>query len=226
MLCSECTSPNTMKLFLDTANLKEIETIASWGILDGVTTNPSLLSKEGKVNPEKHLKAICKQVVGPVSMEVISTDAKGMIEEGKKFAKWAENIVVKVPMTKDGLVAVTELKKFGIPTNVTLIFTANQALLAAKAGARFVSPFIGRLDDIGEDGLMLISELVQIFDNYAFETEILVASVRSPRQITEVARMGADVATLPFAVFEKLLQHPLTDAGIEKFLKDWKSTQQ
>ncbi len=226
MLCSECTSPHSMKLFLDTANLKEIETIASWGILDGVTTNPSLLSKEGKVNPEKHLKAICKQVVGPVSMEVISTDAKGMIEEGKKFAKWAENIVVKVPMTKDGLVAVTELKKFGIPTNVTLIFTANQALLAAKAGARFVSPFIGRLDDIGEDGLMLISELVQIFDNYAFETEILVASVRSPRQITEVARMGADVATLPFAVFEKLLLHPLTDAGIEKFLKDWKSTQQ
>lgn len=214
-----------MELFLDTANLDEIETIASWGILDGVTTNPSLLSKEGKVNPEKHLKAICKKVAGPVSVEVISTDANGMVEEGKKFAKWAENIVVKVPMTKDGLIAVSELKKFGISTNVTLIFTCNQALLAAKAGARFVSPFIGRLDDIGEDGLMLVSEMVQIFDNYGFETEILVASVRSPLQVTEVARMGADVATLPFTVFEKLLQHPLTDAGLEKFLKDWKSTQ-
>lgn len=214
-----------MKLFLDTANLNEIETIASWGILDGVTTNPSLLSKEGKVNPEKHLKAICKSVVGPVSMEVTSQDASGMVEEGKKFAKWAENIVVKVPMTTEGLKAVTELKRFGIPTNVTLVFTPNQALLAAKAGARFVSPFIGRLDDIGEDGLMLVSEMVQIFDNYAFETEILVASVRSPRQVTEVARMGADIATLPFAVFEKLITHPLTDAGIEKFLKDWNSTQ-
>ena len=225
MLCFNQFTPHTMKLFLDTANLNEIETIASWGILDGVTTNPSLLSKEGKVNPEKHLKAICKSVVGPVSMEVISQDARGMVEEGKKFAKWAENIVVKVPMTTEGLKAVTELKRFGIPTNVTLVFTSNQALLAAKAGARFVSPFIGRLDDIGEDGLMLISEMIQIFDNYDFETEILVASVRSPRQVTEVARMGAHIATLPFAVFEKLVTHPLTDAGIEKFLKDWNSTQ-
>ena len=214
-----------MKLFLDTANLAEIETVASWGILDGVTTNPTLLSKEGKVNPEKHLKAICKQVVGPVSMEVLSTDAKGMVEEAKKFAKWAENIVVKVPMTGEGLKAVVELKQMGIPTNVTLIFSANQALLAAKAGARYVSPFIGRLDENGEDGLMLISELVQIFDNYSFETEILVASVRHPRQVTEVARMGADIATIPFAVFEKLLHHPMTDLGLEKFLKDWKSTQ-
>ncbi len=214
-----------MKLFLDTANLKEIETIASWGILDGVTTNPTLLSKEGKVSPEKHLKAICKVTAGPVSMEVLSTDAKSMVEEGKKYAKWAENIVVKVPMTEEGLKAVTELRKFGIPTNVTLIFSANQALLAAKAGARYVSPFIGRLDENGEDGLTLVAEMVQIFDNYGFETEILVASIRHPRHVTEVARMGADVATLPYAVFGKLLKHPMTDLGLEQFLKDWNSTQ-
>lgn len=225
MLWSSCSSPLAMKLFLDTANLKEIETVSSWGILDGVTTNPTLLSLEGKVDVEKHLKAICKQAVGPVSMEVIATDAKGMVEEGKKYAKWAENIVVKVPMTAEGLKAVIELRHFGVPTNVTLIFSANQALLAAKAGARFVSPFIGRLDENGEDGLSLVNEIVQIFDNYGFETEVLVASVRNPRQVTEVARMGADVATLPFAVFEKMLHHPMTDLGVERFLKDWKSTQ-
>lgn len=214
-----------MKLFLDTANLKEIEMAASWGILDGVTTNPSLLAKEGKIATEAHLKAICKLVDGPVSMEVMSLDAEGMVKEAKQFAKWAKNIVVKVPMTSEGLKAVVALKKLGIPSNVTLIFSANQALLAAKAGARFVSPFIGRLDENGEDGLTLIAEMIDIFSNYAFQTEILVASVRHPRHVTEVARMGADVATLPFAVFEKLIHHPMTDLGLERFLKDWKSTQ-
>ena len=210
-----------MKLFLDTANLKEIQTLASWGVLDGITTNPSLLSKEGKIDPEKHVKAICKLVKGPVSMEVFSTEADGMVAEGKRYAKWAKNVVVKVPMTSEGLKAIVLLRKEDIRVNVTLIFSANQALLAAKAGANFVSPFIGRLDENGQDGMALIEEIRAIFDNYAFPTEILVASVRHPRHVTEAAMLGADVCTLPYAVFEKLVHHPMTDSGLEKFLSDW-----
>lgn len=210
-----------MKLFLDTANLKEIQTLASWGVLDGITTNPSLLAKEGKLDMEKHVKAICKVVKGPVSVEVLSTETPGMVAEGKRYAKWAKNVVVKVPMTSEGLKAVGLLKAAKIRTNVTLIFSANQALLAAKAGAAFVSPFEGRLDEIGQDGLGLVDEIRTIFDQYAFGAEILVASVRQPRQVTEAAMMGADICTLPFAVFEKLTQHPMTTLGLEKFLSDW-----
>jgi transaldolase len=210
-----------MKFFLDSANLKEVEVLASWGVLDGITTNPSLLSKEGKIDPEKHMKAICKLVKGPVSMEVFSTEAAEMVAEGKRYAQWAKNVVVKVPMTPEGLKAVGLLRKAGIRVNVTLIFSANQALLAAKAGANFVSPFIGRLDENGEDGMTLVEEIRAIFDNYAFGTEILVASVRHPRQVTEVAMLGADICTMPFAVFEKLIHHPMTDLGLEKFLADW-----
>lgn len=211
-----------MKLFLDTADLKQIKEIASWGILDGITTNPTLLAKEGKVDPKKHLQSICKVVNGPVSMEVFATDYEGMVQEGRAYASWAENIVVKVPMTPDGLRAVSTLKAEGIPTNVTLIFSANQALLAAKAGAAMVSPFIGRLDEAGEDGLTLVQEITEIFFNYGFETEVLVASVRGPRHVTESARMGAHIATLPYEIFKKLAYHPLTDIGLAKFLADWK----
>lgn len=214
-----------MKFFLDTANLKEIEEASSWGLLDGITTNPTLLSREGKVSPEKHLKAIAGLVNGPVSMEVVSVESKGMIEEGKRYAKWAKNIVVKVPMTKEGLKAVVALKKLGIPTNVTLVFSANQALLAAKAGASYVSPFVGRLDDMGEDGMTLISEIMDIFNNYGFDAEVIVASVRHPKHVKESALLGADICTVPFTVYEKLFAHPLTDKGLETFLKDWKSTQ-
>jgi len=211
-----------MKLFLDTAHLEHIKEIASWGVLDGITTNPTLLSKEGKVDPKKHLQAICKMVPGVVSMEVISTDLKGMLKEGREYSSWAENIIVKVPMTLDGLKAVETFRHEGIRTNVTLVFSANQALLAAKAGASLVSPFIGRLDDAGEDGMIVIEEIVQIFSNYDFDTEVLVASVRHPRHITEAAMIGADVATLPYEVFTKLVRHPLTDVGLHNFLADWK----
>ncbi len=220
MLDSKHLTP-PMKLFLDTANLKEIELAASWGVLDGVTTNPTLISKESGVELESHLKAICELVEGPVSMEVISLDAEGMMEEGRKYSNWASNIVVKVPMTPEGLKAVRQLSEENIPTNVTLVFSANQALLAAKAGATYVSPFIGRLDDNGQDGMQVIEEIVQIFDNYGHETQVLVASVRHPRHITEAAMIGADIATLPYAIFEKLVKHPMTDLGLQAFLNDW-----
>lgn len=216
---------NAMKLFLDTAHLPHIQEIAALGVLDGLTTNPSLLSKEGKtdpMDPKKHLQKITKLVSGPVSMEVISQDFKGMIKEGKEYSGWAENIVVKVPMTEDGLRAVEWFRREGIRTNVTLIFSANQALLAAKAGASFVSPFIGRLDDNGEDGMTVVHEIVRIFANYEFQTQVLVASIRNPRQVTEAAMIGADVATLPYEVFTKLIHHPMTDSGLERFLNDWK----
>lgn len=211
-----------MKFFLDTANLDEIKEIASWGVLDGVTTNPSLISKEGKVKLEPHAKAICAMVPGPVSMEVIATDLKGMLKEGREYASWADNIVVKIPMTTDGLKAVEIFTQEGVETNVTLVFSANQALLAAKAGATYVSPFIGRLDDIGQDGMEVIREITTIFDNFHFGTEVLVASIRLPRQITDAAMLGADVATMPKAVFDKLVKHPKTDEGLAKFLADWK----
>jgi transaldolase len=210
-----------MKFFLDTANLEQIKEVASWGILDGVTTNPSLISKEGKLNLEKHLKAICALVEGPVSMEVIALDTEGMLAQGREYASWAENIVVKIPMTENGLKAVKILREEGVETNVTLVFSANQALLAAKAGATFVSPFIGRLEDDGHDGMTLVQEITTIFENYHFATEVLTASIRSPRQITEAALLGSDVVTMPKAVFDKLVKHPRTDAGLEKFLADW-----
>lgn len=210
-----------MKFFLDTANLEDIKKYAAWGIVDGVTTNPSLLAKEG-VNLEKRIKAILKIVNGPISAEVIATDAKGMLKEGRRYAKWHKNIHVKVPCTSEGLIATKQFSKEKIKTNVTLVFSANQALLAAKAGATLMSPFVGRLDDIGESGMELIEDIVDIYMNYGFPTEILVASVRSPEHVLEAAKIGADIATIPPAIFDKLIMHPLTDKGLEKFLSDWK----
>lgn len=210
-----------MKLFLDTANLEDIKKYASWGLVDGVTTNPTLMAKEG-VSFEKRIKEIASVVKGPVSAEVFSTEVKKMVAEGKKYAKWAKNIYVKLPCTPDGLQATQELSKEGIRVNMTLVFSANQALLAAKAGAAFVSPFIGRLNDAGQDGMELVEEIVVIYDNYGADTEVLVASVRSPRQVEESAMLGADICTMPAAIYEKLVKHPLTDAGLKKFLADAK----
>lgn len=214
-----------MKLFLDTANLDDIKKYASWGLVDGVTTNPSLVAKEG-VSFEKRVKEITKVVKGPVSAEVISTDWKGMVKEGKEYAKWAKNIYVKCPMTPDGLIATQKLSQEDIRVNMTLVFSAAQALLAAKAGAAFVSPFIGRIDDMGQDGMQLIEEITTLYANYEFETKILVASVRSPRQVAEAAMLGADICTIPPAIYEKLVKHPLTDQGLDKFLADWKKAKQ
>lgn len=213
-----------MQFFLDTANLDEIKKYASWGIVDGVTTNPSLIAKEG-VSLEKRIKEIAEVVDGPISSEVIATDLEGMLKEGRKYAKWHKNIYVKVPMTADGLRAVKVFKEEGIHTNVTLVFSASQALLAAKAGATLVSPFIGRLDDISQDGMQLISDIVQIFDNYMIDTKVLVASIRHPRHVVDAALIGADIGTMPASVLDMLIKHPLTDIGIEKFLADWKKVQ-
>jgi transaldolase len=213
-----------MKLFVDTGNLKEIEALAAIGILDGVTTNPSLLAKEPG-DYRQILKQICRTVQGPVSAEVVSTDAAGMISEGKSLATIDEHIVVKVPFTKEGVKACRALASGGIRVNVTLIFSATQAWLAAKAGASYVSPFVGRLDDVGTTGMNLIREIVDIFDNYEFSTEVLVASVRNPIHVVEAARMGADVVTVPAAVIEQCFKHPLTDIGLERFLKDWEKAQ-
>jgi transaldolase len=209
-----------MKLFLDSANLAEIQEAVSWGAIDGVTTNPSLVAKEGREFVPL-LKAICQLVKGPVSMETVSRDAEGMITEGRQFAKVDPHIVVKCPLTKDGLKATRQLTKEGIRVNVTLCFSASQALLAAKAGAYFVSPFIGRLDDISADGMSLIQQIKTIFANYRFSTQILVASVRHPMHVVDAALIGADIATMPFSVLEALVKHPLTDIGLERFLKDW-----
>jgi transaldolase len=213
-----------MKLFVDTGNLKEIEPLAALGILDGVTTNPSLMAKEGG-DYRQILKQICQTVKGPVSAEVVATDAAGMIREGRDLAAIDEHIVVKVPFTKDGVKACGALVSEGKRVNVTLIFSPTQAWLAAKAGASYVSPFIGRLDDIGTTGMNLIREIVEIFDNFEYETEVLVASVRNPIHIVEAARMGADVVTVPAAIIEQCFKHPLTDIGLEKFLKDWEKAQ-
>lgn len=209
-----------MKIFIDTANLKEIREAQAMGILDGVTTNPSLLSKETG-DPRDILKEICTIVSGPVSAEVVSTRFEEMVEEGRSLAKIANNIVVKVPIDLEGLKVIKKLSSEGIRINVTLIFSATQALLAAKAGAAFVSPFIGRLDDIATEGMDLIHQLVTIFDNYDIETEILAASIRHPVHVVQAAMAGADIATLPFNVLDKLLSHPLTDIGAERFRKDW-----
>jgi len=209
-----------MKLFLDSANLKEIEEAVSWGAIDGVTTNPTLVAKEDREFVPL-LTEICRRVNGPVSMETTSRDAAGMVDEGRAFAKIHPNIVVKCPLTKEGLKATRQLTSERIRVNVTLCFSPNQALLAAKAGAYFVSPFVGRLDDISADGMGLIRDIKAIYANYAFSTQILVASVRHPLHVVEAARIGADIATMPFSVLEQLVKHPLTDIGLERFLKDW-----
>jgi transaldolase len=213
-----------MKLFIDSGNIKDIETLAAIGIIDGVTTNPTLLAKESG-DYRQNLKKICQIVKGPVSGEVTATDFAGMIQQGHHIAKIHQHMIVKVPLTKDGIRACKALSGEGIRTNVTLVFSAAQALLAAKAGATFVSPFVGRLDDVGTNGMELIREIVEIYDNYEFTTEVLVASCRHPIHIIEAARMGADICTCPPAVIEQLFNHPLTTIGLEKFLKDWEKSQ-
>ncbi|RQD75724.1 MAG: fructose-6-phosphate aldolase [Halanaerobium sp. MSAO_Bac5] len=214
-----------MKFFIDTANLEEIKKAESLGVIDGVTTNPSLVAKEGDIDFETRIKEICEIVDGPVSAEVVALDAEGMIAEARELAKIAENVVIKIPMTMEGLKAVKTLSKEGIDTNVTLIFSANQALLAAKAGATFASPFIGRLDDRAHDGMDLIKEIVQIYDNYDLDTEIISASIRHPMHVKNAALAGAHIATIPFNVIETLSKHHITDIGIERFLEDWNKTQ-
>jgi transaldolase len=213
-----------MKLFVDTGNIKEIETLSALGILDGVTTNPSLLAKEPG-DYRQNLKRICEIVKGPVSGEVVATDFAGMLREGHEIAKIHQHMVVKVPLTREGIRACKTLSGEGIPVNVTLVFSAAQALLAAKAGATFVSPFVGRLDDVATSGMELIRDIVEIYDNYEFSTEVLVASCRHPIHIVEAARMGADICTCPSAVIDQLFNHPLTNIGLEKFLKDWEKAQ-
>jgi transaldolase len=210
-----------MKFFIDTANIEEIKEAADMGVLDGVTTNPSLAAKES--TPYRDLLAeICKIVEGPVSAEVIATDSEGMIREAGELATIADNIVVKIPTILPGLKAIRSLNQRGIKTNATLVFSSMQALLVAKAGATFVSPFVGRLDDISSEGMSLIADIVQMYNNYVYETEVLVASVRHPMHVVEAARMGADVVTMPLKVIKQLIRHPLTDIGLEKFLEDYK----
>ncbi|HLC75848.1 MAG TPA: fructose-6-phosphate aldolase [Candidatus Peribacterales bacterium] len=215
-----------MKLFLDTANVAQVKEIASWGILDGVTTNPSLVLKEGKDFKETVLQ-MC-DLVPCVSAQVTATDAAGMIKQGEEYAKWHKHVVVKVPVTgSDGewLKALAHFSVKGIPTNVTLVFSVNQAILAAKAGASIISPFIGRLDDAGEDGMGLIAEIMEVWSHYGFKTEVLVASTRHPRHIAEAAMLGAHICTIPYDLFKKLPEHPLSKTGLEKFLKDWEAVQ-
>ncbi len=211
-----------MKFFIDTANISEIKKAGEWGIIDGVTTNPTLVAKE-----KKDFRALIHEILtiidGPVSVEAVSPDAEGMVREAETFATWSENVVVKIPMTSQGIRATGMLKRKGIKTNVTLVFSANQALLAAKAGATYVSPFIGRLDDAGADGMQVVRDIQAIYHNYPFGTQVIVASIRHPLHVTEAAKAGADVATIPYAILEKLFQHPLTDKGLAIFEKDWKA---
>ena len=209
-----------MKIFIDTANLDQIKEINSWGILDGVTTNPTLVAKEG-CDFETRVRDICQVVDGPISAEAVSMEAKGMIKEARQLSKIHKNIIVKIPMTSEGLKAVKVLSKEGIKTNVTLVFSPNQALLAAKAGATYVSPFVGRLDDISHDGMALVRDIVTIFRNYGFKTQVIAASMRHPVHVTEAALAGAHVATIPYDVLKKMIKHNLTDEGIQKFLNDW-----
>jgi transaldolase len=209
-----------MKFFIDTANIEEIKKGVEMGMVDGVTTNPSLIAKEGRVF-EEIVAEICEIVDGPVSAEVVSLEADGMLSEARELAKIADNIVIKIPMIVEGLKAVKQLTAEGIKTNVTLVFSAAQALLAAKAGASFVSPFVGRLDDIGTPSMDLIGDIVTIYDNYGYQSEIIVASIRSPQHVLDSALLGADIATIPFKVINQLAKHPLTDIGIEQFLADW-----
>lgn len=210
-----------MKFFLDTANIEEIENAQAMGVLDGVTTNPSLMAKEGVMDVQGHYKAICEIVNGDVSAEVISTEFDGMMEEGRALAKLHKNIVVKIPMIPAGVRAIKALAAEGIRTNCTLVFSPVQALIAAKAGASYVSPFIGRLDDVAHDGMELVEQMREIFDNYGYETEILAASIRHTQHVVDAALLGADIATLPYKVLTALFKHPLTDIGLERFLKDY-----
>ena len=210
-----------MKLFIDTANIDDIREAHLLGLIDGVTTNPTLVSKEGK-DFMSIIKEICQIVDGPISVEAVSTESEGMLTEAREFAKIHPNVVVKLPMTRDGLIATKQLATEGIRVNMTLVFSPTQALLAAKAGAAFVSPFVGRLDDISHWGMDLVEQIITIYDNYGFETEVIVASVRNPLHVLEAALLGADIATVPFKTILQLLKHPLTDRGIEQFLKDWK----
>jgi transaldolase len=211
-----------MKIFIDSANVDDIREAASLGIVDGVTTNPSLVAKEGR-DFQEVIQEICTLVDGPVSAEVTATDYEGMVSEGREYASWADNVIIKVPLIREGLKACKALSSDGIGVNVTLCFSANQALLAAKAGATYISPFIGRLDDIGHDGMDVIAEIVAMYSNYEYiDTEVLAASIRHPRHVTEAAMLGAHVATIPFGVIDKMLLHPKTDSGLERFLSDWK----
>ena len=209
-----------MKLFLDTANQAEVEKAVAMGVISGVTTNPSLVAKEGGDYIER-VKYFCDLVAGPISVEVMAVDTEGMLAEARELAKLHENIVIKLPITIDSLAAIKQLSAEGIKTNATLCFSANQAILAARAGATYVSPFVGRLNDVGMDGMGLIAEIKTIFDNYGYDTEIIVASVRSPRQVTDAAIIGADIATIPFKTLEQMVSHPQTDLGIAKFEADW-----
>jgi transaldolase len=209
-----------MKFFIDTANIEEIRKAWDLGVIDGVTTNPSLISKEGK-DPIKLLREVCSIVNGPVSAEAVTMTADEMVKESKSLSKIHKNIVVKIPMIEEGLKAVKKLSAMGIKTNVTLVFSSSQALLAAKAGATFVSPFVGRLDDISHVGMDIVGDILDIYENYMFSTEVIVASIRNPLHVVDAARMGAHIATIPYSVIIQLLKHPLTDIGIEKFLKDW-----
>jgi len=211
-----------MKLFIDTANVNEIREAASWGLLDGVTTNPSLVAKEGRVYREV-VEEICAIVSGPVSAEVIATDADGMEREGRELATIADNVVIKLPITPEGLKVCTIFADEGIATNLTLCFSPAQALLVAKAGASYVSPFVGRLDDIGHDGMQVVREIVQVYDTYEFPTQVLVASVRHPQHVVESMLIGADVATVPFPVLKQLFKHPLTDIGLQRFIADYRA---
>lgn len=213
-----------MKLFVDTAAMDEIREAWSWGTVDGVTTNPSLVAKEG-VDLETHIKRICEIVDGPVSAETVEPEAPGMIEEARRIAAWHPNVHVKIPMTKEGMKALKVVSAEGIKTNVTLVFSVNQAILAAKNGATFVSVFLGRVDDAGADGMEVVRQCVQVFDNYGFESLVLAASVRNPLHVTQAALAGADIATVPFKVLEQMFHHPLTDTGLDRFLVDWNRAQ-
>jgi len=213
-----------MKFFIDTANLEEIKTVQSWGMLDGVTTNPTLLSRE-KGNYRDNLRSICEVVDGPVSGEVVGLDAETMVREAREIAKIHDNMIVKIPMTLEGLKAIQNLTAEGIRTNTTLVFSPLQAIMAAKAGTSFISPFVGRLDDIHTMGMDLVEQIVTIYENYAYETEVIVASIRNPLHIVEAAMIGAHICTIPFNVMQKMAQHPLTDRGIDKFLDDWKKVE-
>ena len=213
-----------MKIFIDTANIGEIKKANEWGVIDGVTTNPTLVAREGK-DFRTVIDEILDVVDGPISVEVISTDAEGMVKEALETSQWSENVVVKVPMIPEGLKAIKILSDKGIKTNATLIFSVNQALLAAKAGATYVSPFIGRLDDLGQDGMQMVRDLVTIYNLYDIKTEIIVASIRGPMHVMESAKAGAHIATIPFGVIEKMFKHPLTDSGLDSFLSDWNNSQ-
>jgi transaldolase len=215
-----------MKFFIDTANLGEISEAAALGVIDGVTTNPSLIAKEGASDFKRHVAAICEIVRGDVSVEVTSLDTEGMLSEGREYAAIAPNVVVKCPLTAGGLKATRQLTSEGVKVNVTLCFSAAQAILAAKAGAAYISPFLGRLDDIGQNGLELLAEIVEIYNNYDWKTEVLAASIRHPIHVIQAARLGADVATMPFKVIEQLIKHPLTDKGLDQFLTDWRKASQ